>query len=113
MKDPIIKNKFPYLFFAASFALIVASWWWAYGALHLITQPLIIHFNSREGINQIGGMADLTGMAVLSLVIVVTNFFIFLELEKRDRFWGVVLASTTLLYAGLIFRGFAAIIRVN
>jgi hypothetical protein len=109
----ILKNKVPLALFAASFILIATSWWWAYRALHLITQPLIIHFNSREGINQIGSIGDLTGMAVLSVVILIVNLYIFLELGKRDQFWAVLLACSTLLYSALIFRGFAAIIGVN
>ena len=113
MKNYVLKNKFPLAFFVASLVLIIGSWWWAYRVLHLITQPLIIHFNARDGINQIGGMGDLTGMAVLSLAIIIVNFFIFLELEKRDRLWAIILASGTLLYSALIFRGFAAIISVN
>ena len=113
MREFILKNKISVSLFVLSFLLVFIAWWAAYAKLHAITQPLIIHFNSQEGINQIGSMGDLTGVAVLSLVIVIVNGMIFLELQKRDWLWGNVLAAATALYCALIFIGFWVIIGVN
>ena len=74
--EAILRRKFVTSFFGASAAFIISAWIWAYRALGHIPQPLIIHFNSREGINQIGNLTDLSQIAITSIMILVINFLI-------------------------------------
>jgi len=113
MLGKIFKFKLVSAIFAACLALVLGGPIWAYFALRGANTPLIIHFSDWAGINQTGGLADLLWVGVTGIVIVVVNFFIALELEARDWFWGKLLASATLFFALLIFIGFAAIISVN
>jgi len=99
--------------FGASFVLVFGGWLWAVLALRHISQPLILHFNSYVGINQIGDIRDLTAVGFIGVLAVIMNFFIGLELDARDRLWGKMLAAATFFLAALIFIGFAAIINVN
>ena len=99
--------------FALSFLFIVGGWLWAYLAFKDISQPIILHFNSSDGITQVGSLADLAWVGLLGSVIMVVNFFIALILEERDWFLGKLAASATLFISILLFIGFAAIIGVN
>ena len=101
------------LLFLLSLLFILGGFFWAYIALREIREPLILHFNNLVGINQIGEIRDLLLIAITAFVVVAVNFFISLELEKRERFFGKLLAAATLFFATLIFIGFAAIISVN
>lgn len=99
--------------FLASVFLIVGGWLWAFFALRKDTQPLILHFSDAVGINQIGGLGDLSAVAVFALAAVTLDFVIALELEERGAFLGKLLAVGGLFLAILIFIGFTAIISVN
>src|SRR3989344_8313952 len=91
---------------------VLGGWLWAFAALRGISQPLIIHFTSVSGINQIGGLRDLANIGLLGGVIILVNFYIALRIEERDRFLGKFLAAGTVFISILIFIGFAAIIGV-
>ena len=99
--------------FLASLFLVAGGWLWTYFSFRNADQPLILHFNSLIGINQVGSLRDLVPVGAFSLAIVALNFFIALELEERDWFLGKFLAVGTFAFAALIFIGFAAIISVN
>lgn len=102
---------------AASAAFIVGGAAWAFAALSAIGQPLIIRFNghagSTYGIDQVGGMRDIWGLAFLSFAILVVNTVLAVTLDRRDTFLGKLLAFGALVYGVLIFLAFTAIIRVN
>lgn len=88
---------------------------WSRLVLHATSDasPLILHFDDLSGITSVGPPAALQFMTVIGTVIVLMNFFIALELESRDRFLGKLVAAVTLVFAVLLFIGFAAIISVN
>jgi len=99
--------------FILSFFLIIGGFSWAYFSLRNISQPLIIHFSDYTGINQKGSLRDLAFIAGISSLAVLVNFFLTIELEKKDRFLGKLVTVTTLLFGLLIFIGFRVIISVN
>ena len=109
----IKKHKFVSLTFLTSGLVVGLGWLWAIAALGNIHQPLILHFSSYAGINEIGDLGNLGNIAVFSLVAVTLNFSLALALEARNNFWGKLLAAGTFFFALLIFIGFAAIIGVN
>jgi len=109
----ILKYKLVSSLFAVSFLLALGGTAWVYAALRGAGGPLILHFNDISGITQIGSFDELVWVGVTGILIVILNFFIALELEARDWFWGKLLASGTLLLAILLFIGLAAIISVN
>jgi hypothetical protein len=113
MLHKILKFRLVGVLFAASLAFVLGGTIWAYFVLRGTNTPLIIHFNDISGISQTGGVTDLLWFGLTGVVVVAVNFFISLELEARDWFWGKLLAVATLLFALLIFIGFAAIISVN
>lgn len=99
--------------FGASALFVISGTLWAYAALRGVRGPLILHYSSASGIGEIGGLWGLLKMGVAGLLVVIVNFFLALELEERDSFFGRFVAATTVLLSVLIFIGFAAIISVN
>lgn len=93
--------------------LILASGLWAYFALRGIKEPLILHFSSYTGINQIGTLGNLLGVSVTGLVLIIINTLIVREVEVRDKALARIIGLSTLFFSVLIFIGFAAIISVN
>ena len=101
------------VFFAASAALILAGAAAAWAILRDIREPLILHYSAYTGINQIGGIFTLLGVAATGLVLVGLNALIAFALEDRETLWAELLALLTLLVAALLFIAFMAIISVN
>jgi uncharacterized membrane protein len=99
--------------FGASEMLIIAAAVWAYEALHGIHEPLILHFSSYTGINQIGTLSDLLGVAATAAVLMGVNTVLMSLLVKREGTLFRFLALSTLFIAVLIFIAFMAIISVN
>jgi hypothetical protein len=96
-----------------SFLLVLGGWLWAWLTLRGSDQPIIVHFNPIVRINQVGTAADLHPIGIFSLLVVLVNFFLAIDLEERDRFLGKLVAAATLGFAILIFIGFSVIISVN
>jgi hypothetical protein len=97
-----------------SFLFVAGGFFWAIAALYGGSSgPMILHFNDMQGITDIGGFSGFLLMGALGIVIVVTNFFIALELEARDNVLGKIVGVMTLAMAILLFLAFAAIIKVN
>lgn len=111
--ERLLKHRTVSFTFAISFLLIIIGWIRAYFALRGIQQPLIIHFNNAFGINQIGGLADLSAAAVFGIVSLIIDFFLSMELDERDPFLGKLTAAAGLFFAALIFIGLSVIISVN
>ena len=96
-----------------SFALVVGGWAWASLALRGLSRPLIVSFNDIQGVTGTGAWTHLHGLGGVGLVLVIVNSFLALELERRDRFWGKLVAAATLALSALIFIAFASIISIN
>lgn len=108
----VFENKLRSGLFAAAAALISTAWLWAWLELNDQASQLVVHFNNA-GLVQIGTLTYLHRAAATGIIVVALNFWIALELEERDRFWGAFVAGATLLFAVLLFIGFAAIINAN
>lgn len=109
----ISRSKVLSAVFLTSFGLVSAATIWAYVATKGVGGPIVVHFNNVSGINQIGTFIDLLLVGITAAIAVIVNFFLALELEKRDWFLGKIVAAVTLFLSILIFIAFAAIISVN
>ncbi len=96
----------------SAFALILLAQGLAFFFLRGESDPLVLHF-TKSGIDQFGSLWQLEGYGLIGLVIVISNYFIAIELEDRDWFWGKFVAAVTLGLAILLFVAFRAIITVN
>jgi len=109
----IFKYKVPNFAFFVSLVLVLGGWLWSFFDLREVTTPLVILFDSTTGINQVGYAGDLAKVGVFGLLVVVVNFLISIELERRLPFWGRLTSFITIFLGILIFIYFAAIISVN
>ncbi len=75
--------------------------------------PVILHFNDITGITQVGSARTLLFVGIFALVAAAVNVPIALELDRRDRVLGKLLAGSTLGLAVLLFIACAAILNVN
>ncbi len=108
-----LEHKMVNSIFLFSFLLVFFGWAIAYFSLRKVYQPLVLHFSDAAGINQIGGLGDLSAVAVFAIVSLVFDLLLSIELDKRDPFLGKVTAAAGFFIAVLIFIGFSAIISVN
>lgn len=95
-------------------AIVLGGFGWSYFALRGIPSgPFILHFNDVSGITRVGGTELFSFMGAFGVLVTLMNFFIALELDSRDRFFGKYLAFISLVFAVLLFIAFGAIISVN
>ena len=114
MWKKIARSKAISIVFLVAFAFTAAGWLWGIVALRGVANaPLILHFDDIEGITSVGGIGSLVFIGIFGSVVTLINFAIALELDARDRFLGKLAAAVTLIFAVLLFIGFAAIINVN
>ena len=113
MYKKIAANKLLSVIFLISFLLLSVAILWASFAMRGSSGPLILHFDNISGITVIGNFVTLLLFGATGIIISVLNFFIALEFEARDWFWGKLMAAATLVLAFLIFVGFMSIIAVN
>ena len=115
MKD--IKKFFRYkwnnLSLALGVALVFGGWLWAYLKLRVIEVPVVILYNSVEGVTRAGEVGEFLKVLMFGLLVILVNFFIAAELEERSRFWARLSSIFTVILSVLIFIYFAAIISVN
>ena len=100
-----------------SFLSVVAGWAWAYITLVPLAQSIIVLWSSESGILRTVPADEfpsfLAGIGGTALLIVIVNAALAVELERRDRSWGRLVALGTGAFAALIFIAFAAMIGVN
>jgi hypothetical protein len=99
--------------FLVSLAFLVAGFLWAYFALRGIPQPLILHFNEAQGITWRGSMLHLAAIAAGAALALLMNLLVAFELEKKDWFWGKLVAGATLFMSFLLFWYFWVMVSVN
>lgn len=114
MLNKFLNYKFVSIVSAVSILLVIGGFLWAYFALRAIGMgPLILHFNDIDGITTVGGIGQIVSMGIFGIVVTIMDTVIALEFESRNAFFGKLVAMMTLLFAILLFIGFAAIISVN
>lgn len=96
-----------------SLALVFGGWLWAYLKLRMIEVPVVILYDSIQGVKMAGEVGEFLKVLVFGLLVVIINFFIAAELEERSRFWARVCSIFTVFLSVLIFIYFAAIVSVN
>ncbi len=75
--------------------------------------PLVLHFSDLGGITDIAGIQPINFIGAFGLLVVLMNFFIAVELDRRDSFLGKFLAAFTAAFGILLFIAFAAILNAN
>jgi hypothetical protein len=65
------------------------------------------------GITDVGDLWGVVSMGVLGVAVTIVDFFVAIELEERDRFFGKVVAVASVFFAVLLFIAFAAILGMN
>lgn len=113
MKEIFLRYKELILEMGASLLLVLGGALWSWLTLRGIKEPLIIHFSSYTGINQIGSLSDLLAISVTAAIIIFLNAAVGWELEHRHKPLARMVGLTTLFLAALLFIGFVAIISVN
>ena len=103
--------------FGVSGLLVAGGWARTYYVLRGATQPIITHWTSGSGITEIARPEEiplaLARLGATGLLIVLVNFFLAIELERRTAYLGKLLAVGTFFIAALIYISFSAIIAVN
>ena len=107
------KYRLNNLSLALGFTLIFGGWLWAYLKLRVIEVPVVILYNSVEGVARAGDVREFLKVLVFGLLVILVNFFIAAELEERSRFWARLSSLFTVFLSVLIFIYFAAIISVT
>ncbi|MEY4731627.1 MAG: hypothetical protein RL681_573 [Candidatus Parcubacteria bacterium] len=96
---------------------VITGWMWAYAVLAPLGQSIIVSWSADTGIVRTVPADEfpsfLAGIGGTALLMVVVNAILAIELERRDRSWGKLVAFATALFAALIFTAFTAIISVN
>jgi hypothetical protein len=99
---------------AGALLLVLGGSLWAFFVLHVIGgQSFILHFNDVDGITNVGGLGTIIFMGIFGVLVSLMNFIVALEFDSRGPFLGKFLAAMTLVFAILLFIGFASIINVN
>lgn len=102
--------------FGGALAFVVGGFSWVLVTLALRrsgTGSFILHFTNTTGITQVGSLGILELVGVFSIVVLLINFAISIELDRRNRFLGLLLGSVTLALSVLLFISCAAILNVN
>ncbi len=101
----------------ASFFVVIAGWTWAHLVLVPLGQSVIVSWSADAGILRTVPVDELpsflAGIGGTALLMVIVNAALAVELERRDRSWGKLVAIATGAFSGLIFIAFAAMIGVN
>jgi hypothetical protein len=110
----ILNHKTVSIVSLIALVLVLGGFFWLWSALAVMgSGPFILNFNDIQGITRTGGIGDVVAMGILATLIVVINFFLALELDRRDRMLGKMVAGITLVGAILLFIAFIAILNAN
>ncbi|MBI2515214.1 hypothetical protein HYV91_03500 [Candidatus Wolfebacteria bacterium] len=74
---------------------------------------VIIHFDSREGIDFLGSVKDVFGILASAFIMIVVNLFLSNFLYYRERFLAYVFAFVSLALAILILIAISVIVSIN
>lgn len=113
LREKISDHRAIAAFGTLALLLVAGGWLWAFLVLRDRPHSLILHWNDLINVNIKGDMGDLSGLGALSVLAVILNFKLALELDRRDWFLGKLVIGATFGFGVLIFIGFAAIVSVN
>jgi|GEM_PF-529168 len=108
----ILKDKYLRIIAALSvFVLLLAAI--IFAAAGPFNNSLILHFDSYNGIDLLGGVWQVFGVLFAALVILAVNLYLSDFLYSRDRFLSYLFVFSGLLLSILILTAVSVIIYVN
>ncbi len=114
MTRRIFEHKMVSGIFLAALAFAAGGFAWVVVALRSANGgAVILHFNDIDGITQVGMPGDILRVGIFTLLVVLIDFAIALELDARDRVLGKIMAAVTLVACVLLFIACTAILNVN
>ncbi len=109
----IIKDKYLRVVVALSLLILFITALIFYLKIGSATTPLIIHFDIYKGIDFLGNKTKVFGILLLTLIILLINFFLADFLYNRERFLSYIFTFVSLGLAILILITINVIISVN
>ena len=109
----IAKDKYLRVVFGLSLLVLIFNFVFSILYVGDVKTPLIIHFDSFNGIDFLGGRADVFGILTAGIVIVILNILLADFLYNRDRFLSFIFAFASLALSILILIAVSVIISVN
>lgn len=113
MKTWIKQHKETAVCSGLSLLLILLGWILAAVKLRHIQEPLILHYSTYTGINQIGSLRDVAAIGITGLVLWALNTPLASMLDNREPYFGRLTAFALLAFGILLFFAFIAIMSLN
>ena len=79
----------------------------------MVNRPIVMHFDDINGITQMGAFNDIIFITITGIIVTIINFFIALEIRKKDVFLAKIISIASILFAVLLFIAFTAILTMN
>ena len=109
----ILRDKYLRVVFAITAVLFLFTLIYSFLAFRGIVGPLIIHFDSFNGIDFIGTKIQVFGIMIFGLIMLLINFFLADFIYSRERFLAYVLSFSSLVLGILLLIVIAVIGSVN
>lgn len=109
-----IKNKEVFVLNYIAIGISLISFFLVFfNLISLSNRPLVIHFDDINGVTKMGNFTDIISIAATGIIVTVLNFFISIEVEKKDKFLARIISVVSILFAVLLFIAFTAILTMN
>lgn len=110
----LVSSPFVKTYLSLLFALNFINWLLAFYVNSNVSQNLIVlHYNVNLGVNLIGEAKDIYIIPTLGLALIIINFFLLLNIFKRNKFLIHLIFGFSLLNNLFLIAGTAAIYLVN
>ncbi|MEX2436817.1 MAG: hypothetical protein WD471_01475 [Candidatus Paceibacterota bacterium] len=113
MEKDIFKSRIILLFLGLSVLLLITSFILILINVGDLSYPLILHFNSYEGVNLTGEASSLWSILIVAVLVVVLNFFIGNSLFKRERMMAYLIFAINVIISIVTLISVAQIISIN
>jgi hypothetical protein len=110
----LIKNKDVFVLNYVAISISLVSFFFVFfNLINLFNRSLVVHFDDINGVTKMGNFTDIILIAVTGIIVTVLNFFISIEVEKKDKFLARIISIVSILFAVLLFIAFTAILTMN
>jgi len=99
--------------FAVSFFIFLFAATFAFSKFFDISGPIIIHFDDFNGIDFVGGKAEVFGVLTVNFVMSMINFLLAEFIYQRERFMSYLISFATLVISILFLVVIAVIGSIN
>lgn len=110
---PLLKDKYLISIFGLSFFVLLISFLTAFFKIGGITSPLIIHFDTYNGVNILGDKIDIFGVFASAFAAALINFLLSNFFYYRERFISYIFSFGSFGLSILILIAVSVIISVN